>query len=493
MARIALLAALAAFASFSSLAFATQVSGDQSGTWSLAQSPYEIVGDVRVAPNTALTIEPGVVVVAQGYYKLFVESGLLIAVGTPSQPILMTATDHTTGWRGVRLLAADDTSVLSYCTIEYARGTGAYPDVLGGAIYCQNCAPTIANNVLRYNYSHNANSNGTGAGVTTDTSNAVIENNLIFSNQADSGAGICCLSTGSPRIIGNVITDNVASYAGGGIYAGAQSSPLIERNTILRNTSYGWGGGGINSWTAYIYYGTYATIRDNVIADNTSTTAGGGIYCRYDAAVITGNTIANNHAGSGSYAGGGGIYALNYPAQAPHVSNCILWGNTSAQGAQICLETSTGSAIYVSYGDVQDGWPGNGNIAADPLFVNPPAGDYHIAFPASPCIDAGDPGYFGPPGETDIDGQMRVWDGDEFGGPRIDIGADEAGSFVFGDLNCDGAFDGADIEPFFLAVGDPAAYAAAFPKCNQRLADVNGDGAVDGADIEPFFNLLSGG
>jgi hypothetical protein len=62
-----------------------------------------------------------------------------------------------------------------------------------------------------------------------------------------------------------------------------------------------------------------------------------------------------------------------------------------------------------------------------------------------------------------------------------------------GDLNCDGAFNGGDIDPFFLAVGDPQAYAAAFPDCDIMLADMNGDGAVNGADIDPFFECLGGG
>lgn len=61
-----------------------------------------------------------------------------------------------------------------------------------------------------------------------------------------------------------------------------------------------------------------------------------------------------------------------------------------------------------------------------------------------------------------------------------------------GDLNCDGAFNGADIDPFFLALGDPSAYATAFPDCDPLLGDVNGDGSLNGADIDPFFELLGG-
>jgi len=63
---------------------------------------------------------------------------------------------------------------------------------------------------------------------------------------------------------------------------------------------------------------------------------------------------------------------------------------------------------------------------------------------------------------------------------------------LLGDLNCDGAVDGFDIQPFVLALTDPAGYAAQYPDCNRLLADCNGDGVVDGYDIQPFVGLLVG-
>ena len=33
------------------------------------------------------------------------------------------------------------------------------------------------------------------------------------------------------------------------------------------------------------------------------------------------------------------------------------------------------------------------------------------------------------------------------------------GSYVFGDFNCDGRFNGGDSDPFFLALSAPTAYA----------------------------------
>jgi len=145
------------------------------------------------------------------------------------------------------------------------------------------------------------------------------------------------------------------------------------------------------------------------------------------------------------------------------VGNSIIWGNA---GRQI------DRANEVHYCDVQGGWPGVGNINADPLFADPAANDYHLLL-ESPCIDRGDPTFQAPPGEVDLDRQKRVWDRD-------------------GDLNCDGIINNFDIDAFTLALTDPAGYAKKFPRCDFMLADINADGTVDNFDIDPFVALLTG-
>jgi hypothetical protein len=63
---------------------------------------------------------------------------------------------------------------------------------------------------------------------------------------------------------------------------------------------------------------------------------------------------------------------------------------------------------------------------------------------------------------------------------------------VLGDLNCDGAINAFDIDPFVLALVDAASYAAAFPDCDMLNGDINGDGVVNAFDIDPFVALLVG-
>ncbi len=60
-----------------------------------------------------------------------------------------------------------------------------------------------------------------------------------------------------------------------------------------------------------------------------------------------------------------------------------------------------------------------------------------------------------------------------------------------GDLDCDGAVDFNDINPFVLALSDPAAYAAMYPDCDILAGDCDADGDVDFDDINAFVALLS--
>ncbi len=61
-----------------------------------------------------------------------------------------------------------------------------------------------------------------------------------------------------------------------------------------------------------------------------------------------------------------------------------------------------------------------------------------------------------------------------------------------GDMNCDGVVSVGDINPFVLALTDPAAYAAQFPDCRLLNGDCSGDGQVSVGDINCFVALVTG-
>ena len=68
------------------------------------------------------------------------------------------------------------------------------------------------------------------------------------------------------------------------------------------------------------------------------------------------------------------------------------------------------------------------------------------------------------------------------------------GGQLCGDANCDGAFNGGDIDPFFVALGNPGLWETTYPNCDILcVADVNDDGAVNNGDVEAFFEGLGQG
>ena len=63
---------------------------------------------------------------------------------------------------------------------------------------------------------------------------------------------------------------------------------------------------------------------------------------------------------------------------------------------------------------------------------------------------------------------------------------------TLGNMNCDCVINDLDIEPFVLALLDPAGYALAYPPpCDILNGDLQPDGNVDGGDAQGFVDLLS--
>lgn len=86
----------------------TNVSGiiNSNTTWSLANSPYTITGNILVNPGVTLTIEAGVTIEVNSGLGLQ-SSGEVIAIGTPSSRILFTSSSSNPSsgdWAGISLL-----------------------------------------------------------------------------------------------------------------------------------------------------------------------------------------------------------------------------------------------------------------------------------------------------------------------------------------------------------------------------------------------------
>ena len=391
--------------------------GDVSGTWTLAGSPFRIEGDIAVPAGSSLVIEPGVEVFFQSWFELAVH-GALHAVGTVDAPVRFTATPPgpgEPGWRGIRFLAGSQPSELAWFVLENARSAAGPPyDDRGGGIYVEQSSPVIRDGVLRNNRSTRA-----GGAIYCDGGSPVIARNRIHENlvgylASGSGGAIACVGA-SPVIDGNVIRDNEVGAFGGFVLA-------VGR------------GGGVS------LVDCQATLRNNVIAGNRvhaegnlgTRAQGGGVYVQDSSGLgtqMTHDTVVGNSATVFASPGeGGGLYLDGDTLQ---VRNAILWDNAFSQ-----IE---GGAAAVSYSDVQGGYPGAGNIDADPLFVDGAEADLHLTA-TSPCRDAGDPVA---PLTTDFEGDPRT-------ASVPDMGADE----FFRHLYATGVYAVGDVITVKL-VGEP--------------------------------------
>ena len=264
----------------------TEVSGiiDADTTWTLANSPYIVTGNILVSQGVTLTIEPGVEVRFDGYYYLRVD-GALVADGMPGNPIVFTSnrTNPAPGdWNTVRFASTStpaaydengnyiNGSIMRYCRIEYAyagvylessplishsiftrNGTLAWNESYpGGAIIIASGSPIIADNIMTDNQ-------GEGGAIRAFGGQPIIERNVIERNEGTI-AGAIVFTAGGGRISGNHILRNSGShnYGGGGIFVN-YSSVLIEKNLIAAN-----------SGMAAIFMQMQTSVLDNAMTRN---------------------------------------------------------------------------------------------------------------------------------------------------------------------------------------------------------------------------------
>ncbi|NCC50777.1 MAG: hypothetical protein EOM20_06115 [Spartobacteria bacterium] len=262
---------------------------------------------------------------------------------------------------------------------------------------------------------------------------------------------------------------------GGGLYS-AEST--VERCVVENNTARGaWATGYDGAGNAYgggIYAYNNAALRNCLIVGNTATggwftgvevylggdALGGGLYCvsgTVENCTIAGNNTRFGAGLDGSSNGeekGGGVYA-----RAPLV-NCIVYHNTSTNGGNAFID----AAGSFTYSCITPDPGGVGNITDDPLFIDYPAGDCHLAY-GSACIDAGTDlsGFF----TDDLEGCTRPVDGDMNGAAAFDIGAYEYDPRET-DTDADRLCDYDEVMVYF---------------CNPEQADSDVDGMMDGAEV----------
>ena len=252
--------------------------------------------------------------------------------------------------------------------------------------------------------------------------------------------------------------NHIRSNLGGGLVnvGDAGVGYICVSNCTLHDNSSS-SGAGVSSQNAT------TLVQNSLLTGNHATGSGGAAIVTGGSLSLIGCTIVANTAAAGT----GGVSVSSGTAT---LASSILWGNSGGQ--------LQGPAT-VQYCDVQGGCTGTGNVDADPVFVAPAAGDYHLRR-CSPCVNAGNPAYTPAPGELDLDGQARILGG------VIEMGATEV-PFWAGDADHDGDVDLNDLALLASCLAGPGVWPAPGPPlttadCTAAF-DVDEDGDVDLADI----------
>jgi|GEM_PF-2661486 len=380
-------------------------------------------------------------------------------------------------------------------TITNCTFTGNRAYKAGGGMYNIDSSPILTNCTFTNNLLTGFTTRW-GGGMCNVGSSPTLTNCTFIDNSAydwyypSVGGGICNWDNSSSMVINCTFIGNSASR-GGGIIDGPDCSLNLINCIFAGNSAFnpgGGGGGGIS------INGVGSLTNCTFTGNSAAPYGGGGILYIGDESrhiTVTNCTFTGNSA-MDSLFGGGGI--LNIDGNIT-VTNCTLWGNTAEYGGpQI---SDNGTAPVVTFSDVQGGWPGTGNIDADPLFVDADgpdnifgtADDNLRLLPNSPCIDKGNNA--GVPADIadldedfntmeltplDLDLRPRFLDGDFNTSVIVDMGAYEL-------CGCASDFDGdCDVDFFDYAIlanswleDDPLRDIAPPP---------DGDGIVDIYDLD---------
>ncbi len=309
--------------------------------------------------------------------------------------ISCTFLKNISNWGGGGMINVGGSLLLLDCLFignradEYGGGgicNGGGDVVIIGCRFCDNSLGGVQVSAGSLRVEASTFSGNTWGGLLNDAGSPTVTN-CIFSGNPDYGM----LNSGSgPSVTNCIFTGNrlggMANYAG---------SPIVFNCLFAGNGASEWGGryDGGGMYNVGKSYGTcHPVVINSTFADNSGKNGkGNGLACD--------------------------SWDQRYPSTV-ELRNCILWDG----GEEVWNNDS--SNITITYSNIEDAWPGEGNIDTDPCFAGPGYrdpngtpenahddfwvdGDYHLKSQAgrwdasegrwmtddvtSPCIDAGDP------------------------------------------------------------------------------------------------------
>ncbi len=360
-----------------------------------------------------------------GNHAEYVGGAMECTYSTCSMSDVLVSFNSSGRWYGGAYFASSDAD-LANCSFQgnlagdNGGGAGFYDSVIdmsdcsfngntalnGGGFYAYvDCSGTLDGCCISGN-----TATGNGGGIACEVNAPFYITNCTFhENSAASGGGVY-LSESSPVLLDCSISDNEA-HLGGGMYACLNSSPgfytveIQDNSAVSLDVIGGRGGALFLDGVAGVYLSNCMTTGNTATGNGAK---GGAVFSDLSVFELMNCTLADNVAFSmfGDPLGGG-IYCGDSEVE---ITNGILWGD---EPDEIHCEGS--SSTNVSYTDIEGGWLGLFNLDADPRFVYPGGGDYHLNA-SSPCVDAGSG--FGAP-LSDFEGDFRPT------GDGWDMGADE--------------------------------------------------------------------
>ncbi len=314
-------------------------SGNVNGNWALENSPYYINGEITIPDSQTLTIEPGVEVIFNDYFKFNVQ-GRLLAIGTQTDSISFTVADTSGfsnfswgntdgGWGGIKFdntPSTNDSSKIVFSKLQYCKANPAlefryYDKVLINYCLLDNNASVSYWKVIDCSHSSPIFkdviiSNSRGYAIYCSYSNSSFEN-VTLTN------GGCHIQFSNSNItLDNVtVSNNDSDSMEGGIINCDNSTINISNSTVSNNTGRG----------IFITDNSNASIINSNIFGN----YGGGILCSESDLSLLNVNIYNNNAG---YLGGGGIKI--YVNSVLNISNVTINNNSAHYGGGIYFDSA---------------------------------------------------------------------------------------------------------------------------------------------------------
>ena len=249
---------------------------------------------------------------------------------------------------------------------------------------------------------------------------SVFQGFTVRNGAASFGAGMT-MRGASPTIVGNIFDGNAQSAGGfGAAIGGNSSSPAIEGNIFRNNTCDNQ----FLSAVVSFVNGSSPRILNNVFEQNPCRAINFTLPVGNHPDVLN-NTIVGNRVGVRVDRRVETVFQI--------FGNNIIVGNEI--GVEVVLGTEANNPTWehnlvfdngIDYEGIADQTGVNGNISADPLFVDQASGDFYLLL-GSPAIDAGS-NIFAELPMTDFYGNARTIDGDGDEIAVVDMGAFEFSS-----------------------------------------------------------------